>query len=140
MVAIIIQPPRLDDTVPDLFSSRTVAWSDSSRSCAWSTSASSLRGSPSPSEHCHPCRSWPRSAPLKPVLEDIRRSWTVAACLPESHLAGRREAPLVVYLEASGGKGEVRLGELADDRAGDLVGHHLTGRGGLEGGEHDQRR
>src|SRR4051794_41542085 len=45
MVAIIIQPPRLDETVPDLFSSRTVAWADRSLSVAWSTSASSLRDS-----------------------------------------------------------------------------------------------
>src|SRR3954452_17901212 len=37
IVAIIIQPPRLLDTVPGLLSNRTVAWSESCRSRAWST-------------------------------------------------------------------------------------------------------
>src|SRR6187397_2325889 len=46
IVAIIIQPPRLLDVVPGLFSSRTVAWSASSRSLDWSTV-------PSRSSVCH---------------------------------------------------------------------------------------
>ena len=44
IVAIIIQPPRLLDTVPGLFSRRTVAWSDSCRSCPGSTLTSPIGG------------------------------------------------------------------------------------------------
>ena len=44
IVAIIIQPPRLLDAVPGLFSSRTVAWSASARSLSWSTATSGSTG------------------------------------------------------------------------------------------------
>src|SRR3954447_23066814 len=42
IVAIIIQPPRLLDTVPGLLSNRTVAWSESCRSRSWSTVTSTV--------------------------------------------------------------------------------------------------
>src|SRR3954454_22878157 len=42
IVAIIIQPPRLLDTVPGLLSNRTVAWSETCRSRSWSSVTSTV--------------------------------------------------------------------------------------------------